>query len=186
MMLGDYKENDPFSILHSWKILGNEQKWNAKVQELSRPCKQAGGVKNHEVELGDDNGSPTQRPEGRDQQNKKKRGIRDQERVQYQLLQLKCCKGWVRTEVGFRKRRKSTTEKSLPAKMKKINLQKQMLQVHMKEVDIWEKEYNSWTRIWSSSHCSRDIYHGDGLGEGPFLSKCDVRDSRVALLMHDQ
>jgi hypothetical protein len=40
---------------------------------LSRPCKQAGGVKNHEVELGDDNGSPTQRPEGRDQQKKKKR-----------------------------------------------------------------------------------------------------------------
>jgi hypothetical protein len=79
MMLGDNKENDPFSILHSWKILGNEQKWNAKVQELSRPCKQAGGVKNHEVELGDDNGSPTQRPEGRDQQKKKKRnkGPRD-------------------------------------------------------------------------------------------------------------
>jgi hypothetical protein len=73
MMLGDNKENDPFSILHSWKILGNEQKWNAKVQELSRPCKQAGGVKNHEVELGDDKGSPTQRPEGRDQQKKKKR-----------------------------------------------------------------------------------------------------------------
>jgi hypothetical protein len=40
---------------------------------LSRPNKQVGGTKNQEVELGDNNGNPTQRPEGRDQQKKRKR-----------------------------------------------------------------------------------------------------------------
>jgi hypothetical protein len=68
-----YEENDPFSFLHCWNILGNEQKWNGKVQELSRPNEQARGAKNQEVESGDDNGSPTQRLEGRDQQKKRKR-----------------------------------------------------------------------------------------------------------------
>jgi hypothetical protein len=70
-----YEENDPFSFLHCWKILGNEQKWNAKVLELSRPSKQAIGMNNREVESGDDNGSPTQRPEGQDQQKKRKRNM---------------------------------------------------------------------------------------------------------------
>jgi hypothetical protein len=50
---------------------------------------------------------------------RKERGTREQQRVQHQVLQLKCYKELVRTEVGLRKRRKSIIKKSLLAEMKK-------------------------------------------------------------------
>jgi hypothetical protein len=59
------------------------------------------------------------------------------------------------------------SQEVIARKDEKINLQKEMLQVQMIEVDIREKEYNSWARILSSSHCSRGIYYRDRLGEGP-------------------
>jgi hypothetical protein len=39
------------------------------------------------------------------------------------------------------------SQEVIARKDEKINLQKEMLQVQMIEVDIREKEYNSWARI---------------------------------------
>jgi hypothetical protein len=121
-----YEENDPFSFLHCWKILDNEQKWNAKVQELSRPSKQAGGTKNQEVESGDDNGSPTQRLEGRDQQKKRKRNNRAVEGSTSSPT-VEVLQRMSENRSRIEKNKEDHNREVIAHKDEKINLQKQML-----------------------------------------------------------
>jgi hypothetical protein len=75
----------------------------------------------------------------------------------------------MRTEIGSRNRKKSIIEKSLPTKMKKINLQ--MLQVHMKEVDIRLKESIIRERESEARLIAAKASIMGRLGEGPLLSK---------------
>jgi hypothetical protein len=134
-----YAENDPLSFLHCWKILGNEQKWNAKVQELSWPSKQAGGMNNQEVESDDDNGSPSQMPEGRDQQKKRKRNKGAAEGSTSSPA-VEMMRRMSENRSRIEEKKEEHNREVIARKDEKINLQKQMLQVQMKEMDIREKE----------------------------------------------
>lgn len=71
--LDDYPKEGPFTVLHCWKILRDEPKWHAVLEELEKPNKRSLDDKDEAIDI---SGTPKEkeRPVGTKQAKKQRNG----------------------------------------------------------------------------------------------------------------